>query len=190
MKTLLLLHGRGSSSARIQRQLRDLCDPSFHIIAPDAPGHSWYPESFLEKEEKNEPFLSQSIQTVEEIIQTISKGQIYIAGFSQGACLALEVAARVGGNFGGIIAFSGGLIGSRPSVKKYEGDLAGTRVFLGSAKEDPYVPFSRVKKSKEILEELGAEVTLKAYPGDAHEINQDEILWVKENLLQFSRGRE
>ena len=183
MKTLILLHGRGSSSARILRQLKDLCDPSFHILAPDAPGHSWYPESFLEEEEKNEPFLSRSIQMVDKIIKDIPKVQIYIAGFSQGACLALEIAARVGGKFGAIIAFSGGLIGSRPNTKKYKGDLKGTKVFLGATKEDPYVPFSRVKKSKEILEELGADVTLKAYPGDAHEINEDEIQWVKENLL-------
>jgi len=190
-RALILLHGSGSSSRRILRQLKDLCDPAFYIVAPDAPDHHWYFESFLEKEEKNEPFLSMSIGIVEEQILSISKSipksHIFIAGFSQGACLALEVAALVGGKFGAIIAFSGGLIGSRPNAKKYKGDLKGTKVFLGATKEDPYIPFSRVKKSKEILEELGADVTLKAYPGDAHEIKEDEIQWVKENLLQISK---
>lgn len=186
-KALILLHGRGSSPSRIQRQLKDLCDPSFHIVAPSAPDHAWYPKSFLEVEEKNEPFLSMSIGIVEEEIRSISKSipksHIYIAGFSQGACLALEVAALVGGKFGAIIAFSGGLIGSRPSIKKYRGGFNGTKIFLGATKDDPYVPFSRVKKSKEILEELGADVTLNAYPGSAHEINDDEISFVKENFI-------
>ncbi|HSW73192.1 MAG TPA: dienelactone hydrolase family protein [Chlamydiales bacterium] len=187
-RALILLHGSGSSSRRILRQLKDLCDPAFYIVAPDAPDHHWYFESFLEKEEKNEPFLSMSIYRVEDLIQSISKSipksHIYIAGFSQGACLALEVAALVGGKFGAIIAFSGGLIGSRPNAKKYKGSFNGTKVFLGATREDPYIPFSRVKKSKEILEELGAEVTLNAYPGNAHEINEDEISFVKDNFIK------
>lgn len=189
-KALILLHGRGSSASRIYMQLRDLCDESFYILIPNAPDHAWYPESFMEEEERNEPYLSQSIQTVNQLIedtsQHIPKSSIYLIGFSQGACLALEAAARSAARYGGIIAFSGGLIGKKLDLKKYHGNFKGTVIYLAASKLDPYVAFSRVKKSKELLEDLGAKVLLHSYPGMTHKIYQEDIDWVKENLLHIS----
>lgn len=182
-KALILLHGRGSSASDILRLADEFCDDSFYIAAPQATNHSWYPYSFMEEEKLNEPWLSSAVEIVKRLIDETSmhipKNQVYIMGFSQGACLALEVAARSAAKYGGLAAFSGGLIGSTINEKKYSGNFEGTKVFIGNSDTDPHVPLKRAEQSKEVLEKLGADVTLKIYKGMGHIINEDEINTVK-----------
>lgn len=182
-KALILLHGRGSTASDILSLADEFCDDSFYIAAPQATNHSWYPYSFMKEEKLNEPWLFSAIGIVKKLIDETSrhipKDQVYIMGFSQGACLGLEVAARFAAKYCGIIAFTGGLIGSAINEKKYSGNFEGTKVFIGNSDTDPHVPLKRSEESKEVLEKLGAEVTLKVYQGMGHTINRDEINWVK-----------
>lgn len=174
-KAMIMLHGRGGTAQDILNVAPLLCDDSFYVTAPQAPNNTWYPRSFMED---NEPYLSQSIQTVksliDEIAEKIPREQIYLMGFSQGACLSLEIAARFPALYGGILAFSGALIG-----KEFEGNLQGTKIFIGVSEEDPFIPLVRSQASKEILEEMGAEVSLMSYPGNSHKITDKEIQAVK-----------
>jgi phospholipase/carboxylesterase len=169
-KALILLHGRGAT-----------------VAAPQAPNRTWYPHSFIVEEYLNEPYLSSSVEQIKKIIDEISrqipKQEIYIMGFSQGACLTLEVSSRFATKYGGIIAFTGGLIGKIINEKKYLGNFKGTKVFIGTSDQDPHVPLIRSQQSKEVMDRLGAHVTLKVYPGMGHAINQDEINWVKSNII-------
>lgn len=186
-KALILLHGRGATAHDIMGLADVFCDDQFYVAAPQAPDHAWYPHSFIEEESQNEPYLSNSIASVKRLIDKIAKhidkSQIYLMGFSQGASLSLEVAARFADKYGGVVGFSGGLIGSKISEKKYHGDFAGTKVFIGISEEDPYVPLTRCKESKQVMERLGGDVTLNVYKGAAHTINDDEIHWVKKNIF-------
>jgi phospholipase/carboxylesterase len=186
-KALLLLHGRGSNAFDILRLAPELCDDRFYIAAPQAPHNTWYPYSFMAEERLNEPWLSASIEIVQTLIEAtakhIPKNQIYLIGFSQGACLALETAMRFATKYGGVAAFTGGLIGQTIDEKKYKGNFEGTQVFIGNSDKDPHVPLARSEQSKEIMEKRGAQVTLKVYPGMAHTINEDEIQWVKKHLM-------
>lgn len=183
---MIAIHGRGASSSDIQKVAQNLCDQTYFIAAPDAPNHTWYPRSFMADESSNEPALSSSIDTVKNLIDDIArvipKNRIVIMGFSQGACLALETAARYPARFGGVIAFTGGLIGSALKKEKYRGDFAGTRIFIGTSDQDPHVPLVRAQESKDLLEKMGADVTLKVYKGMGHTINDDEIAWVKKHI--------
>jgi len=186
-KALILLHGRGGNARGILSLADIFCDDQFYIAAPQAPSNTWYPYSFLEEEKLNEPYLSASVEAIKNVIDEtatyIPMHQIYIMGFSQGACLTLEVTSRLAAKYGGVIAFTGGLIGSTVNEKKYHGNFEGTKVFIGNSDEDPHVPLVRSEQSKEIMEKLGADVTLKVYPGMAHTINEDEISWVKKNIM-------
>jgi phospholipase/carboxylesterase len=186
-KALILLHGRGGTAQDIMSLADSFCDEHFYIVAPQAPSGTWYPYSFMSEEKLNEPHLTSSINIVKKLIDEtskhISKSQIYIMGFSQGACLTLEVSSRFADKYGGVIAFTGGLIGSRIDKKKYHGDFKGTNIFIGNSDQDPHVPLVRSEESKELMEELGAEVTLKVYNGMGHTINEDEINWVKKNIF-------
>ena len=186
-KALILLHGRGGTARNILYLADKLCDDHFYIAAPQATHNTWYPQSFMSEEKLNEPFLSSSIKSIEDIInQTtryIPKHQIYIAGFSQGACLSLEISSRSATKYGGIIAFTGSLIGSVIDERKYQGNFEGTKVFISNGDQDPYIPLIRSEKSKELMEKMGAHVTLKVYKGRDHIISEDEIQFAKNNIM-------
>lgn len=179
-KVLLMLHGRGASAEDIIGLANYFPLQNAHIIAPQATNNAWYPYSFLAPLQNNEPWLSSAIDLLNNILSNvldagIQSQQVYVLGFSQGACLTLEFAARNAMKFGGVISFTGGLIGEQLNEKIYKGNFNGTKVFIGNSDKDPHVPLQRSEDSKMLMEKLGAQVTLKVYPNMPHTINQDEI---------------
>jgi phospholipase/carboxylesterase len=191
-KALILLHGRGGTAQGILELADQLCDHHFYVAAPQATDHYWYPVHFMEEDKRNEPHLSLSIQAINALIDQIAKhipkDRIFIAGFSQGACLTLEVATRSAQLYGGIIAFTGGLIGKTVDASKYRGDFKGTKVFISDGDSDPYVPLIRVEESQALMEKLGARVTLKIYERRAHTITEDELKFVRDNITLKERA--
>lgn len=188
-KALILLHGRGGTARNILGLANRICDNNFYITVPQATHNTWYPYSFMEEEERNEPYLSLSVKEIKDLIdQTakyIPKQRIFIAGFSQGACLALEVSTRFAEKYGGIVAFTGGLIGKTINESKYQGNFLGTKVFISDGDYDPHVPLVRAVQSKELMEKLGAKVILKVYEERSHIIGEEEIKFVRENILSY-----
>ena len=186
-KALILLHGRADRYMSILSLGDLLTDSSYYIAAPQTPEVSWYPHSFLAEETSNEPWLSAWIRRVTETMEKISayipKENIFIVGFYQGACLALEVTARNAQKYGGVAAFTGGLIGKELNPKKYRGDFHQTPFFIGNSDQDPHVPLKRSEQSKEIIQSLGGIVTLKVYPNMPHTIIEEEIQWVTQNIM-------
>jgi phospholipase/carboxylesterase len=187
-KAMIMIHGRGGDAHSIMDMKAYLNLNNFALLAPEATNHSWYPYSFLSPAEQNEPWLSSGIDTLHALIdEVIEKGipaeNIYLMGFSQGACLTLESTARKAMRYGGIIAFTGGLIGESIDPKNYSGNFNGTPVFIGCGDPDPHVPVQRVIDSINILKNLGATVTEKIYPGIPHTIIQEEIDWVNIHIL-------
>jgi phospholipase/carboxylesterase len=186
-KALILLHGRGASAEDIITLADEFCDDTYYIVAPRAVNDAWYPYSFLAPESQNEPWLSSAVATVKRLIDEISEHlplhKIYLMGFSQGACLALEVSARYANRFAGVAAFSGGLIGDTIRTDKYHGSFDGAKIFIGNSDEDPHIPLIRTEESAVVMENLGADVTLKIYPGMTHTIIQDEIDTVRELMF-------
>jgi phospholipase/carboxylesterase len=179
-KALIMLHGRGASAEDILSVADHLPVKDFALLAPQAPGHSWYPYSFLAKPEQNEPWLSTALEMLALLVadireRGIAADKIWFLGFSQGACLTLEFVARNAARFGGVAAFTGGLIGDRIYAERYKGDFNGTPVFIGTSDPDPHVPVERVHDSAAFLKGMHAVVTEKVYPGMGHTINGDEI---------------
>lgn len=189
-KALIMIHGRGASAADILSLRSEFSLGEFYIVALQATNATWYPFSFMAPIQKNEPWLSSAIDLLNSIVADINKAgiksdKIYLLGFSQGACLTMEFATRNAQKWGGVIAFTGGLIGDRIYKENYKGDFNGTQVFIGNSDKDPHVPLSRTEESGRIMEERGAIVTLKIYPNMAHTINENEIEIV--NDLFFSQ---
>lgn len=177
---LILLHGRGGSAADILSLATHLAVENFALLAPQATGHTWYPYSFLAPPAQNEPWLSSALTLLQNLLdelyaQGVRSETIYFAGFSQGACLTLEFVTRNATRYGGVVAFTGGLIGDKIYPDNYKGDFAGTPVFIGTSDPDPHVPVERVYATTNILKNMNAAVTEKVYAGMGHTINQDEI---------------
>lgn len=183
---MILLHGRGDTSHGIMGLTEHLEHPEFAFFAPQAANNTWYPYRFLEPTQRNEPYLSSALNTVanilEKTLEFVPLERILILGFSQGACLTLEFASRHGGKFGGVIAFSGGLIGDTLEALKYK-NLEQTPVFIGCSDVDSHIPKSRVEESAAMLEQLNANITARIYPNFGHTINQDELEMAR-NFMQ------
>jgi len=179
-KALIMLHGRGGSAADILSLAPHLHVREYALLAPQATQSTWYPYSFLAPPAQNEPGLSAALAAVGRVVAAaagagIEPENIYFLGFSQGACLTLEYVARHAARYGGVAAFTGGLIGDRVYLDNYAGDFAGTPIFLGSSDPDPHVPAERVRASTALLTSLGAAVTEQIYPNMGHTISQEEI---------------
>lgn len=179
-KALILLHGRGGSAADILSLAPHLHVSDFALLAPQATQNTWYPFSFLAPPGQNEPGLTDALAAVgraaaEAENQGIAQENLYFLGFSQGACLALEYVARHAARYGGVVAFTGGLIGDRLYPENYAGDFGGTPIFIGSSDPDMHVPVARVRASTALLTGLGAAVTEQIYPNMGHTISQEEI---------------
>ncbi len=176
---MLLVHGRGASAADIMTVGQELTHPDFAYLAPQAAGNAWYPNPFTAPIESNEPYLSSAISVLEDVLAKITEHvkqeRVIVLGFSQGACLALEFAARHAQRFGGVVGFSGGLIGPDGTPRDYPGNFHGTPVFIGCSDVDPHIAKARVLEAGDVLKRMGATVTVKLYPNMAHTVNADEI---------------
>jgi phospholipase/carboxylesterase len=177
---MILLHGRGATAEDILMLAYELEHPDIAYLAPQAAGSTWYPNSFLAPIPNNEPDLSSALalvgRLVDEVVSAgVSRERILIAGFSQGACLGLEYVARNAGRFGGLVGYSGGLIGPQGTPREYAGSLDGTPVFLGCSDVDFHIPKERVEETARVLGALGGDATMRLYPGLGHTINQNEI---------------
>lgn len=180
-KAIIMLHGRGASASGIISLKDHLELDGFAIYAPQATEHSWYPYSFMAPVENNQPALDSALEVIEELVNDlkqkgITQENIYFLGFSQGACLTLEYTGRNAGRYGGVIAFTGGLIGEQLVKESYKGDFNNTPVLITTGDPDPHVPVGRVNDSVEILKELNANVTLKIYKGRQHTISGEELV--------------
>jgi len=192
---LIAIHGRGAGAEDIIALAREVAPSDVAILAPQAAGNTWYPYRFLEPTERNEPYLSSALRIVADLIAQLGERgippeRIALLGFSQGACLALEAAARNARRYAGVIGFSGGLIGPPGTSFDFAGSLDGTPVFLGCSDVDPHIPKERVEESGEALNRLGAAVDVRLYPGMGHTVNRDELEAARTILDEAFRTRD
>lgn len=187
---MILVHGRGASAADIMTIADEVMFPGVAYLAPQAAGSTWYPNPFTAPLETNEPHLSSALEVLSSLLTrvetTVPAEKVVLLGFSQGACLALEFAARHARKYGGVVGLSGGLIGPDSTPRDYPGDFRRTPVFLGCSDVDPHIPKERVIEAAEVFKRMGADVTMRLYPGMGHTVNADEIDAVRKIVRAFA----
>ena len=189
---MVMVHGRGASAHDILTLVPDFAQPDFACLAPQAADHTWYPNRFLASISSNEPWLSSGLAAIADLLRRIAEAGVpaertLLLGFSQGACLTLEFAARHAQRYGGVVGLSGGLIGPDGTPRDYFGTLAGTPIFLGCSDVDPHIPKERVYHTAEVLRQLGGDVTLQLYPGMDHTISPAEVDVVRDMMSSVLR---
>lgn len=194
-QAIIMIHGRGAGPEDMVSLSRHLKLVATAIVAPQATQHSWYPYSFMAPDASNQPALASALEMIGEVVADlqaagIAKKDIYFLGFSQGACLVLEYTARNATRYAGVIAFTGGLIGEQLNRQQYSGAFNGTPILLTTGDPDAHVPLSRVEDSKEVLEQLGASVNLKVYPGRVHTVLHEEIRLANDLLSNTNSGKD
>ena len=191
---LVLIHGRGATADSILTLAPALDIPGFAYLAPQAGGNTWYPQSFLAPIQNNEPGISSGLQAIQDVLARVGAAGVplertVLLGFSQGACLALEFAARQARRYGGVVGLSGGLIGPDGTPRNYPGTLEATPIFLGCSDVDPHIPAERVRETADVMRRLNGQVTMRLYPGMGHSINDDEIAAVRKIMAELSPQR-
>ena len=181
---VILVHGRGGSAEDLLSLALELRLDDLLYVAPQAAGQTWYPYSFLTPIDRNEPGLTSGLNRISSLIdllrhEGLPPERIGLLGFSQGACLSLEYAARYARRYAAVIGLSGGVIGPPGTPRHYPGSLDGTPVFLGCSDIDPHIPVERVHETEEVLVRLGATVDKRIYAGMGHIVNEDEMAAVR-----------
>ncbi len=189
---LVLVHGRGADAEGMLDLARHLSAERFAWVAPQANGHTWYPFPFLVPLDQNQPHLDSALAVLTAITDQLATDGIPYArqvllGFSQGACLALEFAARSDRRWGGVAGLSGGVIGPDGTTWDRPRGIAETPVFLGCSDVDPHIPVTRVHETRDLFTRLGAVVDERIYPGMSHTINDDEIAAIRSLLGSVPR---
>jgi len=184
---MIMLHGRNAAPRNILEMCAVLDRPGFTYLAPAAANNTWYPFSFMAETERNEPGLASALHVLNALLNDVlSRGiqaeHVVLLGFSQGACLAGEFAVRHARRYGGVVMYSGGLIGPPGTAWDHAGDFAGTPVLLGCSDVDAHVPKERVDESAAVFGRMGATVTKRIYPGMGHTVNAEEIR-MTQNLM-------
>jgi predicted esterase len=190
---MLMVHGRGASAEDIITLSDEFPDSDMTYLAPQAAGSVWYPLSFLSPIAANEPGLSSALAVLAGIEARVRDAgippeRVILLGFSQGACLVLEYAARNARRYGGVAGLSGGLIGPDDTPRDYGGSFKGTPVFLGCSVTDPHIPRHRVEHTNEVFRKLGADVTMRLYPDPGHSVNEDEITFVRTMIASLEKS--
>lgn len=188
---VMMAHGRGAGADDMIGLAGALGVADVAFLAPQAAGHAWYPNRFMEPIASNEPWLTSALRRLESLVAEAAAAgfgaeRVALAGFSQGACLSLEFAARHARRYAAVIGLSGGLIGPVGTPRDYAGAFDGTPVFLGCSDIDPHIPVERVRESAEVFRRMGAAVDERIYPGMGHTVNQDEIDAVRALLVGSS----
>lgn len=191
---VILIHGRGGDAHDMLSLAHALHTTDVAYISPQAPGNTWYPYSFMAPIEKNEPQLSLSLETLDQVVKQVTDegtppSRIVLIGFSQGACLAAEYLARKPRRFGGLGCLSGALIGPDGAERLYSGSFENMPAFFGCSDVDSHIPAYRVREAAATYTALGAQVTLRFYPGLAHTINEDEVASLRA-LLDSAGGTQ
>jgi len=184
---MVLVHGRGATARSILALANEFDYDDIVFIAPQAAQNTWYPQSFLAPLESNQPHLSSALELVGTLVSDIRSAGIpsertFLLGFSQGACLATEFVARNAREYGGVAAFSGGLIGPDDTPREYDGSLDGTPVYLGCGDRDPHIPVERVHETEAVFTDLGGSVTERIFDGMGHGVVQEEVAHVDRML--------
>ncbi len=190
---IVLVHGRGGTPESMLPLLKAAGALDAHttaaVIAPRAADLSWYPDRFLAPVERNEPWLTSALESVDAAVQRaiatgIARERIMLTGFSQGACLALEYAARHPARYGGVAALAGALIGAEPRGQPLDGALAGIPVLLACGDADAHIPEARVRSAAAAFATAGAVVDMRIYPDLGHTVVEDQLDALRAMLAQ------
>ncbi len=187
---MIMLHGRGATAQDILTLIPGLAPSGFAYLAPEAKDNTWYPNRFMEPLASNEPWLSSALWLLNDLLAQVSAAGIppertMLLGFSQGACLTLEFVARHARRYGGVAGLTGGLIGPDDAPRDYSGSLEGTPIFMGCSDVDFHIPKERALETAALLKRLGAQVTLRLYPNMGHQVNQDELDFVRQMMTSL-----
>ena len=191
---LVLLHGMGGNKTDLMALVSKI-EAQFSVLSVRAPiimpegGHSWYgvrfaPGPIIDSEQAEASrlliieFLNHAIQRYK-----LEPSAVFLAGFSQGAIIAANVALTRPDLVAGLVMMSGRVLSQVKTQIASRADLEHLNVFVGHGRDDQRLPLFHARETRDWLENLGVNLTYQEYAG-GHEIAADEYRDVAQWLLE------
>lgn len=185
--TLIMLHGRGADEHDLFG-LKGSLDPRLDIYSLRGPnefewgGYAWF--DLFEDGTVDEKSFVQSRIEILEFIQSLKTDKLFLLGFSMGAIMSYAIALTHPELCGGILALSG--FAPMQLEKEYKlNELQDLHIFISHGINDPVIPVSSAKMTKELLLKSNAHVVYNEYPM-AHQISDaclnDINSWLKNRI--------
>lgn len=182
-----MLHGRGADEHDLFG-IKKYFDPRLTVYSLRAPyefdwgGYTWF-QLFDDGTVDEESFLK-SKNEILSFMSTIQTKQLFLLGFSMGAIMSYAIALTQPKLCKGILALSG--FAPLQLEKEYRlNDLDTLSIFISHGTNDPVIPITSARKTKELLDKSNALITYKEYPF-GHQIGEqcliDMIAWFKSAL--------
>lgn len=180
-RVIIALHGVGGNEDRLgafaERAAGGI--PEVTVLAPDSAYRNWWRGRLNRSMSPDQPQLVEALDAVEAVVEYVlgvgvPADRIVLLGFSQGACLALEHAVRAGRRYRAVVSMSGVLLGvvdgNHEDTWGYDRarNLGGMRFKLSVHEGDRKVPLEYVERTRDVLEDAGANVTLRVEGGSRH----------------------
>lgn len=187
--SVILMHGLGADGhdfADVATAMSRAALPSkWRFVLPHAPEQAvtinmgmtmpaWYDIIELDHPRSvNWATVDESHRAIEKLLGGERAGKIVLAGFSQGAAMALHVGLRRQSEVAGVLMMSGYLLESEEHVCPAKSSEIPIGIFHGS--EDPVVPFNAAEDALAELEAKGYSPGFKVYQGMEHSLCDEEI---------------
>ena len=199
-RVVVALHGRSAEAGTIMRRLHEITghDPSVCVIGLRTKGGAdrWYATKYGEPGAGADPEVMGAIDRVDTALaalgRIVPRSSIILAGFSQGACLALEYAARRGSGLAAVVAPCGARIGQpREWRAASAGALTDLPILVGAALADRWIARADQAATIEWFRGAGARIEVIDGQGDRHDITARQRLRARELILgtPHPRGR-
>lgn len=192
--TVILLHGLGADGNDFTSVVPELALPAhmpLRFVFPNAPiravtinnGYrmpAWYDINSLEIDKRADfNGIATSVKQIEKLIAHEEKSgipcnKIVLAGFSQGAVIALRTGLNFPQPLAGILALSGYLPTSDINLAETSRANLATPIFVGHGTEDRVVPHFLGQAAYDFLKQSGYAATFHSYPM-THSVSPQEI---------------
>lgn len=185
-RAIIAIHGWTGDVNSMEPVAKSLRLPDTKWILPQAPyisdkkGYTWFDgnEDIGWKYQKSFEKLHQIIDELKKV--GIGYNNIYLIGFSQGACLAMEFMVRQSYSLGGIIPIAGFIRYKEKFKEDATNESKQTPILLLHGDKDEIVKPEESKVSKKLMIELGYHVEIELFSA-GHKIP----LSAKDKIHQF-----
>jgi phospholipase/carboxylesterase len=190
----VFVHGRGQSPEEIQSHvLARLSAPSVAFVLPRAPQGAWWDARAVDP--LTPVARSQLSDALDHLAAAMAAARaaapgrpMLLAGFSQGACLAIEYLCAGLPPPDATAALTGCRVGV-PADGRSASAPAGTPVYISGGDADPWIPVSAFADASQSLGAQGAKLRADLFPGRGHEVSDAEIAMLDAMLADLSAGR-
>jgi len=191
LRSVIWMHGLGASGADFVPLVPHIDLPRTRFVFPHAPHRpvtinggyvmpAWYDILTMERgpgRESADDIRDAATQVEALIAREVARGvpheRIVLAGFSQGAAMALHVGLRQPEALAGIMVLSGYLVLEDTLAAEHDGANAATPVFFAHGRSDDVVPLALGRRAHEVVGG-GRPTEWHDYPM-AHELCHDEL---------------